>query len=177
MISTFDFYLRERGKDGAPGRILLDFDATDDPTHADQEGSRYHGYYRRQHMYHPLLIFDGESGQLISALFLRAGNNTHGIHWTVAILKRIVARLRQRWSEEVAIEEIRADAAGFAVVPAVYDYCEAEGITEGIIYTVVGLITNSRLLEEIAENLLEEARERHDEDEQKKVRLFSSEDL
>ena len=158
----FELYLRERGKDGSPEKILLDFDATDDPTHGDQECSFYHGYYR-QHMYHPLLVFDGETGHLISAL-LRAGN-THGSHSAVAVLKRIVARLRQRWPE-VEIE-IRADA-GFAV-PALYDYCEEAGIT----YTV-GLITNSRL-EEIAQSLLEEARERH-EDEQKKVKLFS-EDL
>lgn len=60
--------------------------------------------------------------------------------------------------------EIRADA-GFAV-PALYDYCEAEGIT----YTV-GLITNPRL-EEIAEDLLAKAQESR---EQKgcKAKLFS----
>ena len=112
--TLFELYLRERGKDGAPGKILLDFDSTDDPTHGDQEGSSYHGYYR-QHMYHPLVVFDGQSGHLICAL-LRAGN-THGSHSAVALLKRIVARLRQRWPE-VEIE-VRADA-GFAV-PAVYD--------------------------------------------------------
>jgi hypothetical protein len=158
----FELYLRERAKDGAPKKILLDFDATDDPVHGDQEGSYYHGYYK-QHMYHPLLVFDGQSGHLISAL-LRAGD-THGSNSAVALLKRIVARLRQRWPE-VAIE-IRADA-GFAV-PALYEYCEEEGIT----YTV-GLITNPRL-EEMAGDLLAEAKERYEE-EQKKVKLFS-EDL
>jgi hypothetical protein len=34
-------------------------------------------------MYHPLLVFDGESGHLIGAL-LRAGN-THGSHSAVAL--------------------------------------------------------------------------------------------
>ena len=97
--------------------MLLDLDSSADPTHGDQEGSYYHGYYR-QHIYHPLLVFDGESGHLITTL-LRAGN-THSSNSAVALLKRIVARLRQRWPE-VAIE-IRADA-GFAV-PALYDYCE-----------------------------------------------------
>jgi hypothetical protein len=156
--ALFELYLRERGKDGTPQKILLDFDATDDPIHGEQEGGAYHGYYR-QHMYHPLLVFDGQSGHLITAL-LRAGN-THGSNSAVALLKRIVARLRCRWPE-VEIE-IRADA-GFAV-PALYDYCESESIT----YTV-GLITNSRL-EEMAEDLLEEARDRYKE-EQKKVKLF-----
>lgn len=157
--ALLELYLRERGKDGAPQKVLLDFDSTDDPAHGDQEGSFYHGYYR-QRMYHPLLVFDGESGHLIGVL-LRAGN-THGSHSAVALLKRIVARLRQRWPK-VGIE-LRADA-GFAV-PAVYDYCEQEDIT----YTV-GLITNNRL-EELAESLLDEATRRH-EDEQEKVKLFS----
>jgi hypothetical protein len=119
--TLFELYLRERGKDGAPKKILLDFDATDDPTHGDQEGSYYHGYYE-QHMYHPLLVFDGQSGYLITAI-LRAGN-THASRSAVAILERIVARLRREWPE-VEIE-IRADA-GFAV-PALYEYCEKESL-------------------------------------------------
>lgn len=158
----FELYLTERGKDGAPKKILLDFDATDDPVHGDQEGSYYHGYYK-QHMYHPLLVFDGQTGHLISAL-LRAGN-THGSNSAVSLLKRIVSRLRHGWPE-VEIE-LRTDA-GFAV-PALYDYCEEEDIT----YTV-GLITNPRL-ETMAEDLLDEAKERYQE-EQEKVKLFG-EDL
>lgn len=111
-------------------------------------------------MYHPLLVFDGETGHLIGAL-LRAGN-THASNSSVALLKRIVSRLRGRWP---AVEiEIRADA-GFAV-PAIYDYCEREGIT----YTI-GLITNPRL-REMAEDLLTEAKENHEE-KGEKARLFS----
>jgi hypothetical protein len=158
----FELYLSERGRDGAPERVLLDFDSTDDPTHGEQEGSYYHGYYG-QHIYHPLLVFDGESGHLITTL-LRAGN-THASDSCVALLKRIVGRLRQRWPG-VAIE-IRADA-GFAV-PAIYDYCEHEGIS----YTIA-LITNERL-KEMAEDLLEAATEEHQRTAQK-VRLFG-EDL
>jgi hypothetical protein len=157
--AIFELYLSERAKDGAPERVLLDFDATDDPTHGEQEGSYYHGYYE-QHMYHPLVVFDGESGHLIGAL-LRRGN-THASDSAVALLKRIVARLRHRWP---AVEiELRADA-GFAV-PALYDYCEEEGIT----YTV-GLITNPRL-EGLARDLLAEAQEGYDR-KGEKVRLFS----
>jgi hypothetical protein len=154
----FELYLTERGKEGVPERVLLDFDATDDPTHGEQEGSYYHGYYR-QHIYHPLLVFDGQTGHLITAL-LRAGN-THTSNSSVAVLERIVSRLRSRWPEVVI--EMRADA-GFAV-PAIYDYCEAEGIT----YTI-GLITNPRL-EEMARELLEEAVELH-EAQGAKQRLF-----
>jgi hypothetical protein len=143
-----EIYLTQRENDGAPERVLLDFDSTDDPTHGEQEGSYYHGYYE-QHMYHPLIVFDGESGHLITAL-LRAGN-THASNSCVAILKRIVGALRQRWPE-VTIE-IRADG-GFAV-PALYDYCERESIS----YTIA-LITNERL-KEMATDLLEEGKEEH----------------
>ena len=141
--------------------MLLDFDSTDDPTHGDQEGSYYHGYYG-QHMYHPLLVFDGETGQLVTVV-LRAGN-THASRGVVAVLKRIVDRLRQAWGTGVEIE-IRADV-GFAV-PAVYDYCEKEGID----YAAVGLITTPRL-EALAAPLLENAQE-HYETKGSKVRLLA----
>ncbi len=87
-------YLRERGRDGIPTHLVLDLDSTADPTHGQQEGSAYHGYYG-QHMYHPLLIFDGETDQLLTAV-LRPGN-AHGSTGVVAVLKRIVRALRARW--------------------------------------------------------------------------------
>jgi hypothetical protein len=31
-----ELYIVRRGEDGAPKKVLLDFDATDDPTHGDQ---------------------------------------------------------------------------------------------------------------------------------------------
>jgi hypothetical protein len=151
-------YLRERERDGVPERILLDLDGTDDPAHGDQEGTAYHGYYR-QHMYHPLLVFDGDTDQLIAAV-LRPGN-AHGSRGVVAILKRLVAALRARWPG-VRIE-LRADS-GFAV-PALYDYCEAERIG----YTI-GLAPNARL-EALAAPLLAEARALSDERDGAKVRL------
>ena len=46
-------YLGERERDGVPTHIVLDLDGTDDPTHGQQEGRAYHGYYR-QHMLSPL---------------------------------------------------------------------------------------------------------------------------
>lgn len=91
-----ELYVRERSRAGTPEKILLDFDATDDPTHGEQEESYYHGYFE-SHIYHPLLVFDGETGQLIAAI-LRPGNS-HASHGTVAILRRIVALLRRAWPE------------------------------------------------------------------------------
>jgi len=126
-------YLDQREQHGSPGSILLDLDSTDDPTHGEQEGSAYHGYYR-QHMYHPLLAFDGTTNQLISVR-LRPGN-AHASWDAVEEVARIVAAMRSRWPD-VAIA-LRADG-GFAV-PALYTLCEAQQIE----YTI-GLIPNPRL--------------------------------
>jgi hypothetical protein len=91
---------RERAAGGIPTHVLLDLDSTDDPTHGAQEGSSYHGYYR-QHMYHPLLIFDGETDQLITAV-LRHGT-VHASRGAIAVLSRVVAAIRTRWPH-VSIE-------------------------------------------------------------------------
>jgi hypothetical protein len=125
--------LQERARDGVPEHIVLDLDSTDDPAHGQQEGVAYHGYYG-QHMYHPLLVFDGTTGQLITAM-LRPGT-AHAGTGALGVLRRLVRAIRARWPG-VSIE-VRADA-GFAL-PAIYAYLEAEHIA----YTI-GLATNERL--------------------------------
>ncbi len=139
-------YLRMREQDGGPTHILLDIDSTDDPTHGAQEGSHYHGYYG-QHMYHPLLIFDGETDQLLTAL-LRPGN-AHASRGVLSVLRVLVPTLRARWPG-VQIE-VRSDSG--CAVPALYTYCERAGITD-----TIGLIPNSRL-ETVAAPLLAQAKE------------------
>lgn len=123
---------------------MLDLDGTADPTHREQEGSAYHGYYR-QHMDHPLLVFAGQTGQLITAV-LRPGN-VHGSRFVVLVLRRLLKRLRAAWSDLTI--ELRA-ASGFAV-PRLYAWCEAHPVT----YTI-GLIPNP-VLERAAAPLLAEA--------------------
>jgi hypothetical protein len=157
-LALLDVYLQEREREGVPQHILLDFDSTDDPTHGEQEGTAYHGYFA-QHMYHPLLVFDGHTGQLITAV-LRPGN-AHSGRGAVGVLRRLVRALRRRWPR-VTIE-VRADS-GFAL-PAVYDYCEEEGIA----YTI-GLVPNPRL-EALAAPLLAEAQTKCQETGAQKVRL------
>jgi len=130
---VLDTYLAQRGQDGMPARILLDLDGTDDPTHGHQEGTAYHGYYG-QHMYHPLLVFDGDTHHLVCAL-LRPGT-VHASCGVITVLRVVVRAIRARWPG-VAIE-IRADS-GFGV-PRLYRFCEQHTIT----YTI-GLATNARL--------------------------------
>ena len=158
-VALGELYLREREREGRPTHIVLDVDGTDDPTHGQQEGSAYHGYYR-QHMYHPLLVFDGETHQLITAV-LRPGNS-HGSAGVVAVLKRVVRALRERWPG-VTIE-LRMDSGGAA--PAIYDWCE----TQGIRYTI-GLITNPRLTA-LAAPLATAAQEQRAASGAETVRLF-----
>jgi hypothetical protein len=83
----------------------------------------------------------------------------------LAVLRRIVRRLREAWGREVRIE-IRADA-GFAI-PEIYEYCEKEDIGYPI-----GLISNPRL-EALAQDLLKRAKRVAEEQEGEKVRLLSS---
>ncbi len=90
-LALGELYLRERERAGVPTHIVLELDGTDDPTHGQQDGSAYHGSYR-QHLLHPLLIFDGTTGQLLTAV-LRPGT-THGSTGVVAVLKQVVRRLR-----------------------------------------------------------------------------------
>ncbi len=126
-------YLKRRQK-SRPKKITLDVDSTDDPTHGQQELSFYHGYYR-EHIYHPLLIFDAETGDLITAV-LRPGNRGAAAG-VVAVLKRLVKKMRRRLGKKLEIE-IRADS-GFAT-PALYDFCESEKLTY-----VIGFARNARL--------------------------------
>jgi hypothetical protein len=140
-------YLRQRGQDGPPARSLLDIDSTDDPTHGRQEGTAYHGYYG-QHMYHPLLVFDGDTEQLITAL-PRPGN-AHASRGILSVLRVLVRALRERWPD-VPIE-VRADSG--CAIPALYTFCEREHLT----YTI-GLVPNARL-ERLAAPLLAQAQAR-----------------
>ena len=96
-------------------------------------------------MYHPLLIFNGDTGQLITAI-LRP-SNAHASRFIVRILRILLRLLRARWPK-VTIE-LRADS-GFAS-PTLYTFCEQEQID----YTI-GIAGNSRL-EPLAKDLLAQA--------------------
>ena len=89
-------------------KIVIDVDATDDPTYGSQQLSMFNGYYG-QFMYNELFFHDGESGQLILPV-LRPGNS-HSNKWYVAILKRIIEKIYAKYPDIKII--IRADS-GFS---------------------------------------------------------------
>ena len=117
--------------------IIIDIDATDDPTHGNQQLSMFNGYYG-QFMYNELFFHDGETGQIILPV-LRPGNS-HSNKWYVSILKRILIKIRKQYPDiEITI---RADS-GFSG-PAFYkiaDFFDLE-------YTV-GQASNEVLKKEV----------------------------
>jgi hypothetical protein len=54
------------------GEIILDMDSTEDRTYGQQQLSFFNSHYD-SYMYHPLLVFEGKSGVLLSSR-LRPGN-------------------------------------------------------------------------------------------------------
>lgn len=113
--------------------IILDFDSTDDPTYGDQQLTMFHGFYD-QWQYLPLLVFDQQG--LPWAAVLRPGNS-HDSRGALPVLRRLVSRIRQAFPKARII--FRADA-GFAI-PAIYEFCEKEGLSY-----VIGQVTNGRLI-------------------------------
>src|SRR5215471_12163237 len=117
-----DLFFRTRTT--PPTQIILDVDATDDPTHGQQALSGYHG----QHQYFPLLVFDGATGFPL-ACWLRHGT-AHPSLGAVEVLRTLVQKLRAAWPQVVLL--VRGDS-GLAV-PAVYDYCEQEKLLYALGY-------------------------------------------
>lgn len=122
-----------------PETIVLDIDSTDDPTHGHQQLSMFHGFYD-QHMYHPLLVFDGVRGQLITAV-LRPGRAS-AARGAVGVLRRLIRRLKARFPATSVV--VRADAA-FAA-PRVLALLEQLQAEYGDIEYLIGLEQNAALL-------------------------------
>lgn len=119
-------------------QVVIDIDATDDPTYGTQQLSLYNGYYG-QFMYNELLFHDGETGQIILPV-LRPGNS-HSNKWYVSILKRIVRKIRAVYPAMKIT--IRADS-GFSNAPF-YKLADDHEL-----FYAVGMATNERLKKRIA---------------------------
>jgi hypothetical protein len=127
----------------APKELILDFDATDDRVHGNQEGRHFHAYYG-DWCFLPLYVFCGE--QLLVA-YLRP-SNIDGARHAWAILKLLTERLREAWPEVRLI--LRADS-GFCRWKMLH-WCDWAGVDY-----IIGLAKNSRL-EGISAPLLAQAK-------------------
>ena len=79
-----------------PAIIVLDMDHSEDATHGQQEFSFYNHHYG-SHCYLPLFLFEGLSGNFITAA-LRPGKRPTGAE-NAMIIKRVLKRLRAAWPE------------------------------------------------------------------------------
>ena len=140
-----------------PKEIILDFDATDDPVHGDQEGRFFHGYYRH-YCFLPLYVFCGRHPLLA---WLRP-SNIDGARGAWLALRWLVKRLRAAWPTVRIIW--RADSG----------FCRWRMLRwseRNQVDYVVGLAKNKRV-EGLCRELLEEA-EALWESEGEKQRLFA----
>ena len=122
--------------DSAPEELVLDFDATDNPLHGQQEERFFHGYYD-SYCYLPLYVFCGQ--QLLCA-YLRP-SDIDGAKHAGAILKLLVGRLRQVWPQVRIV--FRGDS-GFCR-QRILNWCERSGV-----HFIVGLARNPRLQAQVA---------------------------
>ena len=136
--------LRQHHGGKLPASIILDLDATDDPTHGHQQLTFFHGYFG-QYQYFPLIISEPATKHVFVA-WLRPGT-VHASLGAEDDLMRVVNALRKE-RPDMAIH-VRADA-GFGL-PKMYEICEENGLT----YTF-GFSTNARL-KKLTESLLQKA--------------------
>jgi hypothetical protein len=129
-----------------PRRIVLDFDATDDPLHGGQEGRFFHGYYGC-YCYLPLYVFCDD--HLLCAR-LRP-SNIDASCGALEELVRIVSQIRRRWCDVEII--VRGDS-GFAR-DDLMTWCEDNGVDY-----IFGLARNARLVRRIRKQL-NRAKKRH----------------
>lgn len=126
-----------------PRRLILDFDATDDVVHGNQEGRFFHGYYG-QYCFLPLYVFCDR--QLLVS-YLRPSSADPARHvW--AVLALLVKRLRQAWPDVEIV--FRGDSAFCRW--RMLAWCERHGVGY-----IVGLAKNSRV-QVAAAGLMEKAR-------------------
>jgi hypothetical protein len=142
--------------ESAPSELILDFDATDDRVHGQQEGRFFHGYYD-QYCFLPLYVFCGD--QLLVS-YLRP-SKIDGAKHAWAILALLVKRFRQVWPEVKII--VRADS-GFCR-HRMLTWCERHGV-----HYIIGVAKNKRLLS-IAEDLIRRSEEEFEKTDDKQ-RLF-----
>jgi hypothetical protein len=115
-----------------PQELILDFDATDDPVHGEQDGRHFSAYYD-SYCFLPLYVFCGE--QLLVA-YLRSAKHDGALH-AAAIMKLLTRRLRQAWPEVRLV--FRGDS-GFCR-DRLLSWCERNGVDY-----IIGLQKNPRLL-------------------------------
>ena len=114
-----------------PEEIILDYDATDDPTHGNQDQRYFNGFYDG-YCFLPLYVFCDD--QLLVS-YLRP-SSVGAAHHAAAVTKLLVQKIRSRWPQTKVI--IRGDS-GFAI-QRLMRWCDKNNV-----YYVLGLAKNNVL--------------------------------
>ena len=137
---------------GKAGRITIDLDPTDDPTHGQQQLSFFNGYYDSW-CYLPVLgfvSFNDEVEQYLFTAVLRSGKATAKLG-AVGILRRVIDRLREAFPQARLM--VRLDG-GFAC-PEVLDFLDEQPRLDYVV-----AIAKNRVLTRRAKRLMGQARRR-----------------
>jgi hypothetical protein len=158
-IATGISRLKHKHGGELPASITLDLDATDDPTHGQQQLTLFHGYFG-QYQYFPLIISEPTTKHVFLA-WLRPGT-VHAALGAEDDLMRVVNALRKERSDIVI--HVRGDA-GFGV-PWMYEICEKNNL-----FYTFGFSTNERL-KRMTEELMTRAVQQYEQTREKQ-RLFT----
>ena len=122
--------------------LVLDLDSSAVEGHGKQQELFYNGFHDA-HIFHPLMVIDGESGQLVTAM-LRPGNvgDARDANTVLETLIVLIKVLRPGCAVCV-----RADS-GFAS-PTLYECLEFFDELYGEVYYLFGISKNSRLNDEL----------------------------
>jgi len=124
--------------------VIFDLDSTHSDTYGNQESAAYNAHYGTVG-FHPLVAFDGVTGDFIKAS-LRPGN-VYTSNGVVEFIQPLIEHYNEKFPETIPF--VRGDS-GFAV-PALYDLCEKESV-----YYVIRLKSNANL-QRMADELLPSA--------------------
>ncbi len=129
-----------------PDMILLDLDSTLLDTYGHQEGEGFN-YHYQAHGYHPLLVFDGMTGDLIK-IELRDGTD-YSCKGVKDFLLPILNEYQKKYPDVPLL--LRGDS-GFAT-PELYSICETNGTNYAI------RLKENRILRNKASHLVDELNE------------------
>ena len=108
-----------------PKQVLFDLDSTLLNTYGKQEGEAFN-YHYSAHGYHPLLCYDGLTGDLLKAE-LRNGSD-YSSTGVVDFMQPLLDEYDQEYSD---VELFLRGDSGFAT-PALYKQCETNGVSYAI---------------------------------------------
>lgn len=145
--------------------VVLDIDSTDGRTYGQQQLTMFNAFFDHR-VYHPLLVFDGQTGEVVTAVL--RGGRSHAARGARGVLRRLIMAIRRRCPAAQIV--VRGDSA-FAL-PRIVTELERLADTIGNVFYLLGFQKNTVLLRKI-EPTMECSRSQHAIWSSKQVRFTS----